>query len=115
MTTAKDVISAIREIAAENPDFTYTEDLYGNCKYYPTPGNPMGCIIGAALTRLGFDRQNELQFERTEGSDVVKYLVGALNKQDERWVSSVQASQDTGTSWANAVIYADAALSNTTL
>ena len=137
--TLEQLEAAVREIAAERPDFVYTKqparqgyDCEGSECSYVSAGISVdhqgeGCIVGQALMRIGFDKEllAEIQGgvaqdirdflahpvfqERFEGLSQIENLHDPRNHR-LRWLSRVQGAQDTGSSWEEAVKEADRAL-----
>jgi hypothetical protein len=110
MTTYDDVITAVRELAAEKPDFVYTPDA-GACLYvHPNSDGTIspGCLIGQAFQRVGVpnevllrynDRNIELVANAGEITDVANIKIG--------WLTRIQWYQDNSKTWAYAVQQAD--------
>ena len=87
----------IRAIARLMPDYVYAERVGEGCYYYPTDGKPHGCIVGAALSRMGFEPA------RMDANGVSVSSAHWLGL----WAGSVQVRQDRGDSWAESVGCAD--------
>ncbi len=118
MITLKQLIEAIRQVAATEPDFVYdNNDDQSSCDYTPNARNRCGCIVGEALMLLGVSRERlravDLLGWNTNVSwgmaviiDELEDLVApeALNSS---WVRQVQSAQDDGHSWGDAVADAD--------
>lgn len=118
MITLKQLIEAIRQVAATEPDFVYSSGGdQRTCEYTPNDRNRCGCIVGEALVLLGVapKRLHNLDMlgyvdnvtwgaPRTvaELSDLV--TAEALTSS---WVRLVQEYQDNGSDWAGAVNRAD--------
>ena len=105
MINLSELIAAIREVAKENPDFVYQ----GKCQYTPSKENPLGCIVGAGLTKLGFDCSTLVQYKTfrllvDEGSLIVN---GDNN--EVKWIDLVQSLQDgwLDASWSECISKAD--------
>ena len=111
--TVAGIVQAVREIAAEQPDFKYTDgDEVGSCAY-GAPANRVGndltqgCIIGRAFDRAGFEYHEIIELEIIECLGYMG-LDSSTNPSDEaRWLYRVQFQQDTGETWGDAVAYAD--------
>lgn len=102
------VEAELRRLATERPDFVYkNENVSGTCRYNgpavdgdKVVGNECtGCIFGQALQNLGWDDPTELS--RIIG---IIQLIGDKTgiSSPDRW-QRVQASQDCGATWSNAV------------
>lgn len=107
--TTADVEAKVREFAALAPDFTYAFDRRAiECHYYPTEGNPLGCIVGAAFADLGYPITASL--EKALGNNSVPYVLEHLGLDPSGWLMDVQLSQDLAHSWGEAVAAADEAV-----
>jgi hypothetical protein len=115
------VITEVRRIAAESPDFTYNffdQDDPG-CRY--VKDGQGSCIVGKALVALGvptdfFDTPAagllpSLELNTTINSKrvgvIFPRLFGWPRGDELSWLMVVQAQQDTGMSWGYAVATAD--------
>lgn len=107
--------AAVRAVAAERPDHIYDNpDLTANACLYVhnanTPKAKPGCIIGAALHRLGvsLDKLNVMDGYASEdgylssGFDFVGGRFG-LSDAAVTWGAAVQGHQDNGMPWGSAV------------
>ena len=112
ITTAQ-IITEIRRLAAEKPDFTYkkpfADDIERNwCANftYGEKGNKVGsCIVGQALLNCGVNLSAGEQY-KSFGRLIHK--VGWTHSFEEYdWISSVQYRQDVGDTWGTAVAQAD--------
>jgi hypothetical protein len=103
-----DLVTEIRRLATERPDFVYSPPMPNSSACYnvhrdeygrPIPG--AGCIVGQAMTNLGYvfdseeDGQGVDEFYDDDDPDLVV------------WAAKVQTRQDGGATWANAVAAAD--------
>lgn len=118
----KALISAVRELAAERPDFVYParEIHAGPLCYYTTEEGAGDCIIGCAMERIG----QPLPTQPRNGNSNCDLLNGPVSEPSwERaldnitefefgWLWRVQSKQDSGKSWSTAVREADTWLSN---
>lgn len=113
------LVQAVRELAAERPDFVYKSDPYREgpgCLYTLADGTP-DCIMGCAMARIGqpLPPQKVGTHEANEctllNEDVYTWY-GALGVGAEsvtmKWLASVQNHQDNGYTWEAAVREADA-------
>lgn len=102
--TADDVLAEVRKLASEYPDATYS----GPCSYvvgYAGPGR--GCLIGQALRRLGFTKE---QLDNVDDGPA-SYALRRLNIptyvfdswKSVRILDQIQIYQDDGTPWGEAV------------
>jgi hypothetical protein len=111
------LIQAVRDTAAENPDFVYTQHPEGSitCLYTLEDGTP-DCIIGRAMARIGqpLPPQNPAGGNEctllnngvcTWGRYEEDPLYGDRNKLN--WLATVQGNQDGGFTWEYAVQEAD--------
>ena len=93
-----DIVEVVREAALANPNYKYNPKV--GLRYEKSATNPLGCIIGFALSQMG------ISLEGLTGG-VRDILVGP-DKPTMRWLSLVQIYQDNfGHSWAEAVDRAD--------
>jgi hypothetical protein len=105
--------NAVREIAAQEPDFVYTRAVIDNvdntaCIYFDTDGCP-SCLIGQGLSKLGVTRGDLEELENGANFMAIGELLGFSHGADSmRWLSDVQFFQDSGYSWGSAVERADA-------
>lgn len=109
------VQTKVREFAALAPEFTYNAEFSGGCVYTPDYDNPVGCLIGAALLDMNlppewgdtkdWDDTGSVEclidWWDSNGFDVT----GTMRCRD--WLRDVQAAQDGGANWADAVRIAD--------
>lgn len=107
--TAEELEATVRRIAAESPDFTYKQEDSEDpiCLYNPSPRNPQGCIIGAALASLGLPVPESMEGEGAYTVLPTMLKVAALPKGQSTWFDTVQGAQDGGKSWSAAVEAAD--------
>jgi len=117
MITLNQLVEAIRQVAATEPDFIYDGDGNDSCNYAPNASNRCGCIVGEALHLLGVPRERlralDLIGHETAigwGCPQVARELGDLVEPaalDSDWVQCVQVEQDKGSAWADAVLTAD--------
>ena len=119
MTTATELIQEVRKIAAERPDFIYsdqTESTLNLCSYFgraigDESGSP--CIVGQALKNLEVPMEGLLEVEHAgKDSDISTVLAMGYVDIDYSggeaiWLDKVQMKQDDGKPWAEAVEEAD--------
>lgn len=116
--TKEDVINEVRKLAAERPDFIYTQqgqvwDNYSTCSYVSaklgeTYGE--GCIVGQALQRLGVSKDRLDNLEGNGASSVLADLeiLPVGDKGTLSWLDRVQLKQDLGLSWGESIVRVDA-------
>lgn len=109
--TIDDLVKTVRMIAEKHPDRTYDRaGPHESCFYHPTPENPYGCVMGAALAELGIETTSPT-FLPLEGKSigwVLEQLLGEPQEVPGRyWLDRVQSQQDAGATWREAVAYAD--------
>ncbi len=125
MIDESDLIGEVRQQAHAEPARVYKKGgVVGACLYRPGPTNPQcGCIVGEALTQLGVPAE---ALARMDGADpdwvptfgsatgwaddeALVILGGHLTAEaiQSPWVSEVQAGQDRGMTWEQAVATAD--------
>lgn len=99
-----DLVDQVRKVAAQYPDFIYTKTPGGRCLYGPTKKNPHGCIMGKALQDLGLPLPPEGEGISTFLAHAAEFLI---TPDDQArllyWLDEVQAAQDSGVSWGQAV------------
>lgn len=109
--TTKQVVEKVREIARLDPDYIYRKPALGACSNLPDPLNPHGCIIGYALTALGFKINKEDANE--PAYDLISKYLGIEDEYTEQqqndllWCGDVQRGQDNEYSWGQSIIQAD--------
>jgi hypothetical protein len=126
-----DLAKAVREAAAENPDFVYKPRSYSNHKdvcVYTTPEGVADCIIGVGLAKCGDpvpawnERTDYYASSDREiaifGSEIWEEYFGEITLAEEtvlRWLALVQSCQDRGNTWSDAVGQADRDYSDVTV
>ena len=126
--TVEAVVAEVRKVAAERPDFIYTDQPERvaradklkmshtslGCSYigaFPAdPGeSPVGhrCIVGQALKRLGVLDADLEPAEGQSASSLLTFIKGT-SPIGSAWLNMLQGAQDTGRSWSKAVAHADA-------
>lgn len=115
--SSEDFTTMVRTVAAEKPDYRYNPRSINavdstRCFYTPTlrpDGSTSRCLIGEALHRLGIS--DALMSEHDgDSTSTVHALLTRLGDHTEEvliWANTVQAAQDWGLTWAEAVEYAD--------
>lgn len=112
--TLKQVVSAVRELAAARPDTIYNRTGMGRCEYAAgeCSDGSVGCLFGQALKSLGIEPWKL----RDQGGNRISFALGDLGiipvadkfeDPDVRWCARVQRSQDGGSNWKMAIVYAD--------
>lgn len=111
MFTVDELIAEVRKLADENPDFVYDDVA---C-WYLIGGNPdtPGCIIGRTIMALSPELKPILE-KADETNENINGLFPMLsdfefdnNTNEFQWLLSVQSSQDSGSSWEDAIELAD--------
>lgn len=98
-----EMVSAVRALAAENPNKIY-EQLLTNCLYWHEEAAVPGCIVGCAGVRQGISPEDVKLWDSV--GDVPMVFRG-ISHQKVDWLTEVQARQDMGNSWGRAVAEAD--------
>lgn len=107
----QELVREVRRIAWEHSDFNYRAQKGTSCSYlgasrkHPDSGTP--CIIGLALSNLGWDREYLKTFE---GYPVGKILARSqwvntnspTRYDDLLFLATIQFQQDEGKSWGEA-------------
>lgn len=105
------IIAAVREAAAERPDHVYVRAPLGRCQYVDRNGEiHPGCLVGHGFWRRGLIGPSFIDASTNRlGVDV---LMSDLHLDPSAaqgiWLNCVQAYQDGGYTWGNAVSSADA-------
>lgn len=104
------LITAIREVAADSPDFIYSKpaDYFRSKCVYVVDGKP-SCLIGHAVWNLGLiDSSLERSgYNDCSAEELVNHLEMDVDGRELRWLEVVQYRQDQGVPWAWAVARAD--------
>lgn len=106
-----ELVKAIRDLAAESPDFVYTrqevdpDSLSAPCNYWPDEKNPQGCIVGAAMRKIGHSLDG-IEFRGVAAFTALEDLA-LFQPSTGLWVNNVQSWQDKGLTWSEAVKKAD--------
>lgn len=114
------IVTEVRRIAAEYPDFVYTETKMPvgsiwvtRCFYSPNESNPNGCIIGFAMRNLGMSVDEfDTNHDSISAETVIPLRLGLSDSAEFEaleWLNTVQRRQDHGKSWSEAVVSADGA------
>lgn len=117
--TDKTVMTTLREVVAERPDFVYKaqttysdDDATPMCGYVHTNENGAqipGCLVGHVLAKLGIPLDTLADFEGRGAHTVVRGLDLNLSQQTERVLWIAQVEQDSGKPWGEALAEAEAA------
>jgi hypothetical protein len=117
--TLFDLVDAVREAAAENPDFVYARRDFPNCEgvctYTMSDGTP-DCIIGVGLAKCGdpvpaWDEQKfyRISKDREIAGFAKRVWDDYFNPTSEseyiafNWLACVQTRQDAGEAWGEAI------------
>jgi hypothetical protein len=108
--TIDQLITEVRRLAAEKPDYVYTpafNDKTTIACWYQAPGKEH-CIFGQALANIGVTVPYD-----NEGSRI-RLLITSMDAiehtRDEKkldWCTNAQNAQDRGNSWSQAILDAD--------
>lgn len=104
------ILSTLREVVAERPEYTYSAPDYmaedeggGRCFYVHKDenGNPVsaGCVIGVVLHRLGVPLEWMEQLEGHPASSLLGRLLPHLSERTVLALGMVQGNQDNGNAW----------------
>ena len=112
----EDIVRSIAQYIVDLPDeldsHTYDSDEKGQCFYFPTPGNPHGCIVGWAARQSGLTKLDDSSpagyFDNAANALVFALDIPGLDA-DERatdecydilnFLEDIQEDQDSGASW----------------
>jgi hypothetical protein len=120
IVTDEQFIDALKAVVAENPEHVYTAPEHmmtentspSTCFYVHTdPENPdelsPGCVVGAALHRLGVPLEQIRKREFTNARVALDYLLPRLSGVTKDYARDVQAQQDQKKTWAESLAWAD--------
>lgn len=115
MTTAVEIITTVRKLAAEYPDAVYgsiDECAYETGTVTNGPPGVEGCIFGQAGLVLGILDRFPTQDAGGIGIATVfaDYLEAPIQGDEQDWMEKVQGSQDKSMSWGKAVEAADSVI-----
>ena len=99
--TVLDVVNEAIALAEASPEFVY--DSNGGCYYTPTDTQPVGCIYGQAMLRLGVTPATLRHFQETQDHYGVLHLLEWLGitvpPRAGRAIATAQDRQDMGFRW----------------
>ncbi|MFI9591015.1 hypothetical protein [Nonomuraea sp. NPDC052265] len=111
---------AVKAVVEENPGRVYEAPAHqlatvtnpATCYYVhtdPDDGDKLspGCVIGAALHRLGLSLDEIRQCEFDNARQVLFRLFPNLSADTRDWANSVQTRQDAKATWSEALDYAN--------
>jgi hypothetical protein len=109
--TDTQVLSALRQIAEENPEKVYEapadmRDDWGSCYYVhrDDQGNESpGCIVGQVLHRLGVPLADLKKAETLGATAAVQRTTEGVSDNVANLLRYVQVKQDRGQTWSKAV------------
>jgi hypothetical protein len=109
--TDTQVLSALRQIAEENPEKVYVapadmRDEWGSCYYVhrDDQGNESpGCIVGQVLHRLGVPLADLKEAETLGATAAVRLTTQGVSDNVSDFLRFVQQKQDRGVTWSKAV------------
>ena len=103
-TNDQEVITTLRAVVAERPDYVYTNpfpDDAGTCRY--VHGDTPGCLVGHVLHRLGVPLEELSRHEGKNACSVAADLLDGISS-DASWaIEHAQFRQDLGDTWAEAL------------
>lgn len=107
--TDTQIISTLREVVAERPDYVYKAPAHmegaisGACFYVHTDGGAgkPGCIVGYVLNRLGVPLADLTVWEGTSALEVAAEF--GVSDEAARTLNHAQIVQDGGESWSAAL------------
>lgn len=118
-TTFADVVAAVTAVVSEDPERVYSAPEHqlhgkvGTCFYVHTNTDAMrtprsaGCVVGAALHRLGVPLETLQRYEGSPASLVMVDTIDLGSMHDEmnagEFLGRVQREQDGGTPWGEAL------------
>lgn len=119
MLSDRSLVEAVRALAAENPDFVYVNpsgdvagsniDIDVSCFYVhqTSEGMTPGCLIGHAAVRAGMSIEDVAKWDDKDEAGAVDVLPDSISEGVREWAEYIQVSQDTGSTWADSVTFAD--------
>lgn len=103
----RDIVAAIRALAAENPNYVYEPDSSdGACRNLPSMSQP-GCIVGQALLKVGVPWEVLKPYDTAAYSGIRPILGFSGESVAANWIRKVQYQQDDQKTWSVAVANAD--------
>lgn len=114
--TAEKLIDTLRAVANEKPDHVYTApahmDKNDSCYYVHTDPEDNqklspGCLVGAALHRLGVPLEELKRHEGESAYALLDQLCPGVGHRARCFAGEVQALQDEGTAWGEAILAAE--------
>lgn len=117
ITSVKEIEAKVRELASKYPDAEYqtpdTACYYTQGRVRNGPERE-GCLMGQALIELNPNEEEYLAHQDVGESVGIMDILGQMHDvpddpETSRWLDRVQASQDGGQSWAEAIAHADEA------
>ena len=103
--TDEDLARAIREVAAEDPNYVYQRPGSRVCLYVHWDANGTlrpGCLIGTALHRLGVPLETLSGYESKPAHEVLDHVAPDVSSHMRRAATRVQRVQDLGATWRQA-------------
>lgn len=105
--TTSDVVTKVRELAAERPEFIYPGEVCSNI----THNGCEACLIGQALQALGVPEvwflNTPLMSQAGVRSVVLALQIQVIDERHIEWLQDVQSKQDAHRMWSDAVRLAD--------
>lgn len=102
--TEQMLIDSLYEIVAKNPDYVYDDrDSEGFCRYFNDEGAP-SCVVGHVIAQHGITAEQIEHVKYSGAAAVIRVTTEALlSARGVTLFSSVQAWQDAGTPWGEAL------------
>ncbi|RKN35961.1 hypothetical protein [Streptomyces hoynatensis] len=102
--TDEDLARAIREVAAEDPNYVYRRRGRGATSSAKRCNCPIcsGCLIGTALHRLGVPLETLAQHESKPAHEVLDHVAPDVSSYMKLKATRVQRLQDLGATWRQA-------------
>lgn len=112
--TSDDIMKALREVVAEQPDHVYCRPEHMStrhaCLYVHTSENGdrvPGCVVGHALERVGIPLVWMAQYEGSSAVGITAGLGIQVDAATGVFLNDVQMGQDAGQSWGEALTQAE--------
>jgi hypothetical protein len=113
--TGQAIITVIRRIASEQPDFVYKKRKSNDCTYVKKlDGQPVGdCGVGRALVELELIEPQDFIDNERINTKSFRWLCGLmpfgtdLSEREITWINRFQMYQDEDYAWSTAVQFTD--------
>jgi len=101
--TIEELISKVRELALNNPEFLYRKPLNSQKCSYTTGADGKGCIFGQAMVALQPDIEDFLRYRDNQPIEMILSILAIGDDNDKEWCGTVQHKQDWPKMWGECV------------